>query len=181
MAVTDSDLVLEDGTGLTTSNVYATRTDATTYHRLLGNDLWAEADENDQCVALLRATAYVDQRWTFVSTTAEDTQALEFPRYSLYNKKGKDVSEEVPNEIFKATCEYALQVLGTGSVLIELSPTPDQDDEFVTYKREKVGTLEEETRYASSRGVRVRRSYPKADRIVRNSGYVAGGVGGAIR
>lgn len=182
MAVIPSDLVLEDGTGLSNSNVYASLAACTEYHRLLGNDIWADADVNDQCVSLLRATAYIDQRWTFQSVTAEETQALEFPRYILYSRNGVDVSEEVPPEIFQATCEYALQVLGDGSVIVELSPTPDQSEpQSITYQREKVGTLEEETHYDSDYGLRVQISYPKADRIIKKSGYLSGGGGGVIR
>lgn len=179
MAVTNSDLVVEDGTGLSTANVYISLAAATEYHRLRGNELWAEASENDQCVALVRATQYLDTRWIWTDVRADSDQALGFPRNEVYDVGGNDVTESVPVEIEDACCEYALAVLGTGEALVELSPTPDQSTGTkVTMQRDKVGTLETETRFDTGVGVRFTVSYPHADRIVKRSGYAINGSGG---
>jgi len=178
MAVAEVDLVVEDGNGLSTSNVYISLTDADEYHRLRGNDLWSEASESDKCVALIRATQYLDTRWIWSDIVYDPDQALKFPRATLYNMDGYDVSASVPVEIENACCEYALAVLGDGTALVELSPVPDQTTgNRVTMQRDKVGSLETETRYDSMSGVLFTKTYPQADRIVKRSGYALNGIG----
>jgi|LWDU01.1.fsa_nt_gi hypothetical protein len=188
MALTETDLVVEDGTGLSTANTYVSLTDATEYHRLRGNDIWADADESDQCIALIRAAQYIDERWVFQSIIFEDgddatdPQSLQFPRYELYDRNGTDVSETVPVEIVNAASEYALLVLGDGSATVQLSPTLDATDPGnISYNREKVGSLETEVRYDSGRGTKVTATYPTADRIVLRSGFLRSKGGGVIR
>jgi hypothetical protein len=185
MAVTNADLVVEDGTGLSTANVYISLADATEYHRVRGNGLWGPAaTENDMCVALIRATQYLDTRWVWTDVRAKTAQTLGFPREEVYDVDGNDVSASVPLEIKDACCEYALAVLGTGVALVELSPTPDQSTGIkVTMQRDKVGSLETETRYDTGVGVRFTVTYPHADRIIKRSGYAinGGGGGGAMR
>jgi len=183
MPVVEGDLVVEDGTGLTTSNTYVTLAEATEYHRLRDNTLWAAATENDTCAALIRASQYLDTRWIFQGVELTEGQALVFPRDEIYNTEGVDVGETVPIEIKHAVYEYALAVLGDGTATVDLSPSPDQSNGLsVTMQRDKVGDLETETRYSTSVGPRVTVSYPTADRIVRRSGYTSGGNnGGTIR
>jgi len=190
MALTETDLVVEDGTGLSTANTYVSLTDATEYHRLRGNDIWADADESDQCIALIRAAQYIDERWVFQSIIFEtgdvdiptDPQSLQFPRYELYHRNGSDVSETVPVEIVNAACEYALEVLGDGTATVQLSVTPDQSNPgSVSYNREKVGSLETEVRYDTARGTQVTKTYPTADRIILRSGFLRSKGGGVIR
>jgi hypothetical protein len=176
-----SDLTVEDGTGLTAANTCISLADATTYHALRGNEIWADASESDQVVALIRATDYVESRWTFTGTPLLTTQALSFPMAAKYlNNRGADVSSTVPAEIAEATAEYALSVLGTGAALVDLSPAVDQTEpNSISYKREKVGTLEEETRFDTARGVKITLSYPTADKIIQSSGFLAGGRSGS--
>ena len=178
MPVADVDLTVEDGTGLAAANVYISRADAIEYHRLRGNTIFEDADENDQCVALIRASQYLDTRWIWFDEKFDEDQGLLFPRNELLDRDGNDVSQTVPQEIQDACCEYALAVLGDGTALVELSPTPDQDTGTqVTMQRDKVGSLETETRYDTGVGVRYTISYPQADRIVKRSGYAINGVG----
>ena len=182
MAITESDLVVEDGTGLPTANTYVSLTEATAYHTLRGNEIWTDSDENDQCIALVRASQYIDQRWTFKSIAFDGAQGLQFPRAVLFNRNGTDVSETVPVEIEDAAMEYALQVLGDGTGLSSLSPTPDQTDpRSMTYNREKVGSLETEVHYDSAQGLRLKKSYPTADTIITRSRFASNGGGGVIR
>tara|TARA_R110000824_G_scaffold21496_13_gene80093 strand:- start:2061 stop:2612 length:552 start_codon:yes stop_codon:yes gene_type:complete len=179
-----ADLTVEDGTGLAAANSYISLADTSTYHALRGNEEWADATESDQVVALVRATDYVESRWTFTGTPFTTTQALGFPMETIYlNNRGADVSETVPVEIEEATAEYALLVLGTGVALVDLSPAVDQTDpNAIEYFREKIGSLEEETHYDTKRGTKITLAYPTADKIIKASGYLAGGrTGGAIR
>ena len=181
---TSSDLVVEDGTGLLDSNSYAALVEADNYHFLRGNALWAAATESDKVVALIRATQYLDTRWVWVDVRASSNQSLAFPRNEIYDRDGNDVTQSVPIEIFDACCEYALSVLGDGTALVSLSPTPDQTTGIrVTMQRDKVGTLESETRYDTGVGVRFTNTYPQADRIVKRSGYAlnSSSSGGTMR
>lgn len=183
MSVSESDLIVEDGTGITDANTYVSLAVATEYHRLRDNTAWEDAGENNQVASLIRASQYLDDRWQFQGTSFVETQGLEFPKTEIYDKDGYDVGETVPIEIINATCEYALQAVGDGLTTTPLFVTPDQTDpRAITMQRDVVGPLETETRYDANQGIVVTKSYPAADRIIKNSGYLSnGGVGGAIR
>lgn len=179
-----ADLVVEDGTGIAAANSYISLADAGTYHSLRGNPIWAGASDSDKVVSLVRATDYLDTRWKWQSVRGTDTQVLQFPREELYDTDGSDVSLTVPTALQDACCEYALVVLGDGTTLVDLSPAASLAAESrITLQRDRVGSLETETRYDSDLGPRVTVSYPQADRIVKSSGYIlaGGGNGGTMR
>ena len=179
MAVTEFDLIVEDGTGVTDANTYVTRLYAVEYHRLRDNTLFWDAGENNQVASLIRASQYMDQRWVWAGAELVDGQGLGFPRDEIYDRYGNDVSESVPREIMDACCEYALAVIGDGTGTVHLSPNPDQSTPLsVSLQRDKVGSLETETRYNTSTGPRVQYSYPLADRIIRLSGFAINTSGG---
>jgi len=100
-------------------------------------------------------------------------QSLQWPRSSIYDRNGVDASEVVPVEVQQATAEYALRVLSDGTEKIQLQPDPNLDEQFRSIKmtREKVGPLEEEVRYDTTRKLKLIQPYPAADRILWNSGY----------
>ena len=177
----EADLIVENGTGLAAANTYVSLATSATYHALRGNEVWAEASESDRVVALVRSSQYIDTRWKFQDEVFVQGQGLIFPRAYLFDRDLYDVSETVPVEIEEATCEYALAVLGDGTALVELSPVQDQSNQLsVTMQRDKVGDLETETRYDSSVGARATLSYPKADRIIRRSGYTLNSSNGSV-
>jgi hypothetical protein len=182
MPLTPADLVVEDGTGLANANSYASLTFANDYHRLRDNVIWINAADHHKVGALIRATDYVDRRWRFVGSLFNATQALAWPRLEAFDADGNDQSEKVPGVVQEATAEYALRALSTASVLDStalLLPDPARDDGFVVGKREKVGPIEEETRF-SERIRRPIKSYPNADRLLIASGLVLP-VGGSVR
>jgi hypothetical protein len=172
------DLVVEDGTGLSTANSYISLADAATYHALRSNTLWADSTESDQVSALVRATDYLDYRWTWVGRRVGTTQRLDWPRLDAIDSEGILWTNQVPPAVKNACAEYALRVLGTGVALVDLSPDPVTDDggKFITLKREKLGPLEEETRFSDARGVSTIKPYPAADRLLTSAGLVV--VGG---
>lgn len=186
MPLTNADLVVEDGTGLANANTYVSRSEASDYHRLLDNAAWAAASEHQQVAALINATQYVDLRFRYAGELVEDDppQALAFPREDsdageLLDARGIDVSGTVPVQIKQATMEYALRALA--DALMPDLTTPDDAGRFVTLKREKLGPLEEETRYSAGRGIQTLRRYPEPDRILRLSGLCIGLSDRAIR
>lgn len=193
-----ADLVVEDGTGKDDANSFSSIATALAYTRLRQSGplaRWALADESNQVAALIIGTDYVCQRWQYVGAISVedagsgDPQALCFPRNNygsdLYDARGIDVTDTVPSQIIEATIEYACRALdSTTYQAIPLYFDPEVQDDagrFVKMKREKLGPLEEETRYSESRAVGVTRSYTDADKIIRNSGLLAGAGERAVR
>jgi len=165
-------IIVEDGTGLANANSYASVASADTYHENRGNGTWADAETADKQVALIRATDYIDLN-SFKDTILEDDQSLQFPRYNLENRNGVQVGSTVPVEIEEATFEYALEVLNGGGEMVELDPTPDQSESrALTLERNKVGSIETEQQFDAAAGIKTRKSYPRADRILIASGYL---------
>ena len=70
---------------------------------------WDEATSSNKTIALSEATERID-RLRFAGWLVEDDQANEFPRYYDY-AEGADGTEEVPEDIEKATAEVALALL----------------------------------------------------------------------
>jgi len=181
-----ADLIVEDGTGVDGANSYTDIADATAYATLrqFGPfQTWLEADESNRVAALIQATAYLDIRWRFVGEpSVEDTglgdpQELAWPRTPAVDSEGLDVSDTVPFQIVDATVEYAVRAidpdtLEARSLLID-QESLDSANRFIKMKREKLGPLEEETRYSETRATSKLRDYGQADRIIRESGLLS--------
>lgn len=188
MPLVAADLIVETGSGSALANSYLGLAEAAEYHRLRANAAWAAATEDARVGALIQATQYMDIRWTFEGEIRVDdpAQALAWPRNGggfddepLYDARGVDVRNTVPVAIRQATAEYALRAL-SGALLPD--PTvPDDAGRHVILKREKLGPLEEETRYSDTRAPATLRRYPEADRIVRASGLAGSGSDRVIR
>lgn len=146
--------VVEDGTSKTDANSYASVSFADAYFEDRGNAAWAAAASDDaKEQALVRATDYLETRFRFIGDKFDEEQALHFP-----------VDEgEIPVNLKKATCEYALRAL---SAPLAPDPTTDERGLQVTSKTEKVGPLEESTTYAAY-SVSVFKPYPAADALLR--------------
>jgi len=186
-----ADIIVEDGTGLDTANSYVSIADGDVYHEHRSNSAWTEATQDRKATALIHATEYLDMRWKFVGSPTFPgdptnlAQALQWPRTDdafITDARGNQYADdEIPFWIVNATLEYALAYLVTGRLLPD--PTvPDDAGRFVTLKREKLGPLEEETRFSDSKAVTTStRKYALADRIIRQSGLTESGSDKAIR
>ena len=170
----NADLIPETGAGVVNANTYATRAEATAYHAPRDNTDWANADESNQVAALIRATDYMDRRWNFPGSQSTTTQGLRWPRVHVFDREGNDVSNTLPLPIKEATIEYALRIVADLGRLMPDPTSLDESGKLVTMKREKVGPLEEETRYSDSvsTSVRVIQPYPEVDRMLILSGLV---------
>ena len=178
MPLSSNDLIVEDGTVIANANSYATIAFVDSYHGLRANTAWLNATVANKVAALVDATAYVDARWNFIGTRSEETQTLEWPRDDVTDRNGFDQEDIVPLAVKQATAEYALRALD-GNLMPD--PMLDDNGKFILYKREKVGPLEEETRYSESRGHRAMRPYPYADRLIASSGLVVLAAGRVVR
>lgn len=176
-----ADLVVEDETGLSTANSYVSIADADDYANLRqvgALEKWISATESNKVAALIIATQYVDARWRYVGELMEEDQALAWPRNDnpIYDSEGLDVAETVPWQIVNATIEYAARAIDPSSYQArELYFDPEVIDDanrFIKLKREKLGPLEEETRYSETKAASKFRKYGRADDIIRNSGFL---------
>ena len=180
MALIEADLIVEDGSGLADANAYIDFAFADEYHRLRANEAWADADENSKVAAIVRATDYVDRRWRFVGSRFVDGQALAWPRDVAYDKDGFDQSEIVPAVIENITAEYALRAVDLDTRLLP-DPETEENGQFVTLIREKVGPIEDEKRYDARIPVKRIKPYPEADAILLDSGLTVASGNRAVR
>jgi hypothetical protein len=122
-------MVVEDGTGLTGANSYASESTADSYFDARGNTDWATGT-GDKEAALVRATASLDglyrARFQGKRTHGRD-QNLEWPRVQAYlihglqhsyyttaltDAEGNEIASNViPVEIINACCEMAVREL----------------------------------------------------------------------
>ena len=169
---------VEDGTGVEDANAYIPVAFADDYFTDRGVTAWTGTDAVKQA-AIIKATDYIETRWgdRFKGQPEflDPRQPLGFPRTQLYDLAGQLV-EGIPDNLKKATAEYALRALSG-----ELMPDPSTDTSgaMVSWVRQKVGPIETETTFAASMGVRSLKPYPAADRLL--SQYVTGGGARAVR
>lgn len=164
---------VQDDTGTVDgANAYVSVADFQSYHSSRGNSL-SGMDETDMQWAIVKATDYVDARFTYAGKKlAGRSQATQWPRAGVKDCGGYVVSG-LPSEVVSATCEYALRALST-----TLAPDPARSDSGRVVERErvKVGPVEEEYTYADGPSVTQPR-YPAADNILINACFVTGGHG----
>lgn len=175
-----SDLIVEDGTGKVDSNTYISDADATAYLDLYGNPTYSASTDDERATALVNATQYVDLRWRFIgeidfpATPAVAGQALCWPRSDangqpLFDSKGNSFQSEVPFWIANATAEYALAYITNGRLAPD--PTfPDPAGRAISSTRNKVGPIESEVSYDTSKAPQLRRNYTQGDQTIRESG-----------
>lgn len=125
---------VEDGSIVSGANSYLSVADADTYHSDRGNADWAAATTGAKQSALIRATDYIEQKYSerFKGDYASDDQELSWPRYGLCEVE----SDVIPKELKNAVAILALEALSD-----DLNPTLDRGGAI---KREKVDVLETE-------------------------------------
>ena len=128
-------LIVEDGSGLSTSESYISVSDADARHTALGNTAWTGADAVKES-ALRRATQYMTQayrqRWKGTRLLRE--QALDWPRYGVFVDNFYLDTVVVPDDVANACADLALRALTN-----DLAPDTER-----AVVREKVGPLETE-------------------------------------
>lgn len=155
---------VEDGTGLTDSNSYATYAELQAYTTLRGISISGHTQPEWETY-LVRATDYIDSRWveSLKGERLLETQALAFPRSSLYDLNGTLV-EGIPTKLKNATIEYAFKV-AAGELFI--TPTVDSTGQRIKSIRRVVGPIEKTVSYAGDAPNPVR-IFPVADGLMRD-------------
>jgi len=148
------------------ANAYVDAAYVIAHHADRGLDLSATPTV-DLETAIVRATDYLDQRFTFVGVPLYTDQSTGWPRSNAKDCNGWLV-QGIPLAVKKATAEYANIALS-----VELNPTPERDDtgQSVAAKSESVGPISESVRYAAASAFQMPK-YPKADRLLVVKGLV---------
>jgi hypothetical protein len=164
--------LVEDGTGVTGANSYASVAFADAYFEERDNAVWAAiVEDGDKEGYLIRATDYIENVFgrRFLGEMVATDQALSWPRYyaSPY------ASDSIPLRLQKATAEYALRAID-GPLMPD--PTVDASGFSVVKTKQVVGPIEREFRLAGSGRAQLVRSYPGADALI--APLLAPGTGG---
>jgi hypothetical protein len=142
-------LVVEDGTGKSDAESYASVAYADTYNtNYISSSAWSAASDTEKEVALRRATQYIDSEWgmKWGGERRLTTQALDWPRSFAYYADGRSIdSDEIPNRLQQACCQLAVDALSTP--LLETSdPAAGVIKESV-----KLGPISETKEYAGAK------------------------------
>ena len=111
--------VPEDGTGLSTATSYTTVAFADAHFGDVDNTVWDGLSNDNKEDALNQAARYINRRFCsqFVGYKKRREQVLEWPRYDACTYDGWTIpGTEVPAEIQRAACEYALIYVTNGSL-----------------------------------------------------------------
>jgi len=153
-------LIVEDGTGLTTANTYATEAEADAYFEIIPvySVTWAAYSATEKEDLLRFATRVLDARSNFEGYKQVDASSLRWPRKCVYDRDGVLVATTiVPTPIKDATCELA-RILDTEDI------TTGQDIERL--RKLVVDVIEIEYQEGDSQG-----------RVPQYLGYILKGLG----
>jgi len=106
-------IVLDATAAGTDSNTYSTLAEAETYFesRLHKTD-WSGETDADKNIALVWATRLLDEQVDWVGVVWDDDQALRWPRSSVVDADGRDVTyDTIPQFLKDATAELAMHLL----------------------------------------------------------------------
>lgn len=124
-------IVVEDGTGLSNAETYASLVEFRAYCDARGYDDTAASDTTVE-QKLRLAAEFIDGAYRFKGLRSKSTQALEFPRTGLVDWSGISITG-VPTRLKNATIELAFKALSEASLFV--------DDEKRGVKSETVGPL----------------------------------------
>lgn len=127
--------VAEDGSGKTTATSYASVAQADSYCAShLYATTWRQKPDATKQIALNMATRLLDETVAWKGSKASDAQALEWPRYSVYDRSGWAIDgNEIPRDLVNATAELARLLLAKDRTA---------EDDTLGFSRIKVGPID---------------------------------------
>ena len=129
------------------------------YHDDRGND-YSSSQDTDIEEAIVRATDYIDARWTFAGYRDDADQSTECPRSGVKDSKTGFWLNGYPPELEEACAEYAFSAC-SGSLYP--SPNVDATGKAVKKTRKKAAVLEQETEYFNASQAQTWTAFPVAD------------------
>ena len=164
-------LVVQDPVNPTTdANAYIDVVAFKAYHDERGNGYTASDTEIGQ--AIVRATDYMDSRWTFAGSRLDLEQSTECPRSGVYDPTTSWLLDPYPPELEEACAEYAMAALA-GSLYP--SPNIDTTGKSVKSVRKKADVLEKETEYFGPTSKTPWTAFPLADGRMKRTRLLASG------
>jgi hypothetical protein len=122
-------LIIEDGTGKTDSQSYASEAELAAYANARGVTIAGTDSE-----LLVKAMDYLEQQ-NFIGNKLTKEQALQWPRFNVWIDDFPIDTDEIPTLLKEAQMEYALSIDGG----VDPSATVDR-----AIKRERVSSIEVE-------------------------------------
>lgn len=162
-------VVQDPDTPTSDANAYISVADFQSYHDDRGQSYGTATDEEIE-QAIVRATDYMDVRWTFEGVRYDADQSTECPRAGVIDPKLGWYIEGIPSEIIEACAEYALTAL---NAVLNDAPTRDSSGARVTHLRTRIeGAVEREVHFDSTAIFR-EPIYPIPDAKMRKSNLLA--------
>ncbi len=136
--------VVEDGTGLSTANSLMSVADADQIQENFDDpSSWSGATDAVKENALRQATRYLNYNYIWDGAKTVSTQALQWPRYSVYDEDELLVdSDVIPQRVLEACAHLALQH-ADGDTLID----DQQNESQVKKTKDVIGPITEEREY----------------------------------
>lgn len=154
------------------ANAYATLAYVREYHADRGRDLSAPGTSDEALqAAVIKATDYLDKRFTFLGERRNRDQTTEWPRRDAYDRSGYLI-EGVPREVKQAVAELAQRAL-TSALMAD--PSRDASGRTVASSSRQVGPLKTQVEYAAG-GAYAPPEYPEVDRLMVRAGIVRTGL-----
>jgi hypothetical protein len=141
------------------ANGYITAQEFKDYHAERGNAYTANDTEIQQ--AIVRATDFVDSRWTFAGYRQDADQSTECPRSGVYDPTTSYLLDGYPDELKEACAEYAMASIN-GEALYP-SSNVDATGRAVKKAMKKADVVEKETEYFSGSSGSAWKTFPVAD------------------
>lgn len=148
-------IVVEDGSGLTTSNSYISAADLDTYASDRGKTI-----SGTQADLLIQAMDYIES-FNFKGDKYTDEQALLWPRTGVYLDGYYVTESTIPQLLIDATAEVAISIdAGT-------NPLSNESRES---KREKVGDIEVEYSSGARTSTYLKAAETKLQKLLKSAG-----------
>lgn len=147
-------LITEDGTGKTDAESYISVSAADTYFSNRGNSTWDAATTAAKEQALRKATDFLDMTFIWMGRLQDTDQALNWPRGGAFDPNGRELTDEVPVMVQRATAELAVEALSA-----DLLSTQSRDDQVKSAQAGSVAVTYEDN-------ASFQKSFALAERLV---------------
>ena len=162
---------VQDKDGLTSgANAYVDPAYVREYYLERGTDLSATPDAELEA-AVVKATQFIDTRYTFLGLKRNYVQDTEWPRRDAVDRAG-NLIQGIPKAVLRATAELAFRALD-GDLMAD--PSRDPTGQVIRSKREAVGPITEAVEYAAGSPWTFPR-YPAVDRLLQSADLVRRGL-----
>lgn len=163
--------VVEDGSGLSTATSWISVADADTYATEVGLTAWTGSNSVKQ-TALIKAQRYITQlyRGSWKGVRSNETQALDWPRYGVYDVDGFLIaSTTIPQALKEAQVELAVRAL-TADLVSDVAAA----DVAIGSESKSIAGISKSVTYIGGKATQA--SYPVVDMLLAPLIYSSGEI-----